>query len=172
MKVAFVTQWKPDNRTAYSGTSWFMRQALIEAESTFATLARCPDFGCVQALAALASLATASPSAAAPCVGIRVEPGDKLQRIISAAPLGATICSAPGIYELPRPFYPVESPSPAASPCSSREGAMPAPTAQIHDACCFVRLLAIMAPIQISCTTKTMRMPTTTPTTPRFVIRG
>jgi hypothetical protein len=63
-------------------------------------------FVLVVALAALVSLATASPSAAAPCVGIRVEPGDKLQRIISAACFGATISFAPGIYELPGPLYP------------------------------------------------------------------
>lgn len=66
---------------------------------------RTRHFVLVVALAALASLATTSTSAAAPCVGIRVEPGDKLHRIISAAPFSATIFCAPGIYELPRPLY-------------------------------------------------------------------
>lgn len=65
-----------------------------------------PRFVLVVALAALASLATALPSAAGPCVSYASSRATKLQRIISAVPVGATICFAPGIYELPRPLYP------------------------------------------------------------------
>ena len=65
-----------------------------------------------------------APSAAEPCQGTQVGPGDDLQRTLDGAPDGATICFAAGLYRLAAPLRPAGRQRLVAAPGTVLSGAV------------------------------------------------
>lgn len=65
-----------------------------------------------------------APIAAEPCQGTQIRPGDDVQRALDAAPDGATICFAAGLYRLAAPLRPAGRQRLLAAPGTVLSGAV------------------------------------------------